>query len=798
MAEKGAPEFQRPVFAFQQNQAEEINLKAILYKYVRFWYLFALGIVMALTLAFLYLRYATPEYTIKSKVLIRDDKKGADMLGGTALGDLDVFQSSKIVDNEIEVLNAVSLMQRVLTDLSLQTSYYREGRFRSGEIYGNALPIKLIVSKLDSAAFGKSIVLQMQGDNSIVLEEQNEAGETIATTHQLGQEIKRPYATFTVVAGNPAADRESGDIIVKFHDIRKLANHYQRLLTISPVNKNASVLWISITDPVQEKGKDIVNKLIELYNEEAVEDKNLIASNTIEFIDERLKFLTAELTDVEKEVEDYKRQNELTDVSSEAKLYVERASDYNKQLAEFEIQLDVLNSIEKYLSGNGQQYQLVPSALSIQDPTLMGLITKFNELQLERERLLRTTQPTNILVLNVTDQLTNLRANILENLTNIKRGLTITHNNLKGSMAQFENRIQQVPAIERELLEIQRQQGIKQGLYLYLLQKREESAVSLAAAISISRVLDPAMASDSPVKPKKQLIYLLAILLGLGLPFGFIYMRDLFNDKVETLQEVKQGTTTPILGEISHSDFPEKLVVTENSRSTVTELFRLIRTNLQFSTVGKQNKVILVTSSMSGEGKTFFSINLGASLALTGKRVVLVNFDLRKPRLMQDLGLSNELGITNYLISDKLSIEDILTPSEEVSGLYAIGSGPIPPNPAELMLSAKVNHLLDELKEAFDYVLIDTAPVGQVADAFTLAPHVDSSIYIIRYGYTRKSQVEIVDDIYKTNKLNHPMIVLNDAKKENGYGYGYAYGYGYGESPQPKSWTKKLKARVGA
>ncbi|WP_299708101.1 tyrosine-protein kinase [uncultured Pontibacter sp.] len=792
MAEKGTPESQRPVYAFQNGQVEEINLKAILYKYVRYWYFFALGVVMALTLAFLYLRYATPEYTIKSKVLIRDDKKGADLLGGTALGDLDLFQSGKIVDNEIEVLNAVSLMQRVLSDLSLQVSYFTDGRFSDREIYGKDLPLKVIVTKLDSAAFDKTIVIQMKGDNRFLLEEVNEVGDIVRSEHKFGQELRRSYATFTVVAGNTFSPY---NIIVKFHDIRKLANHYQQLLLISPVNKNASVLWISITDPVQDKGKDIVNKLVELYNKEAVEDKNLIASNTIEFIDERLKFLTDELTDVEKEVEAYKRQNELTDVSSEAELYVKSASEYNKQLAEFEIQLEVLNSIEKYLRDNGQNYQLVPSALSIQDPTLVGLITKFNELQLERERLLLTTQSTNVLVLNITDQLANLRANIVENLTNIKRGLTITRNNLKASMAQFENRIQQVPSIERELLEIQRQQGIKQGLYLYLLQKREESAVSLAAAVSISRVLDPAMASDLPVKPKKQLIYILAILLGLGLPLAFVYVRDLFNDKVETLHEVKQATATPVLGEISHSDYPEKLVVKENSRSAVTELFRLVRTNLQFSTVGKENKVILVTSSMSGEGKTFFSINLGASLALTGKRVVLVNFDLRKPRLMQDIGLSNEVGITNFIITDKLSVSDILTPVQEVPGLYAIGSGPIPPNPAELMLSSKVQFLLEELKDSFDYILIDTAPVGQVADAFTIAPYANSSVYIIRYGYTRKNQVEIIDDIYKTDKLKHPMIILNDAKKENGYGYGYAYGYGYGET-EPKNWRKRISAKA--
>ncbi|RDV11100.1 capsular biosynthesis protein [Pontibacter diazotrophicus] len=771
MTEKG-------LFQFQPEASEEIDLKALLFKYMRYWYLFLMGAVIGLGMAFLYLRYTTPQYSIKSKVLIRDDKKGGDLLGNSAFGELDMFKSTKNIDNEIEVLTAVSLMQRVLTELSLQTSYYKPGNIRDVELYGEELPLKVIVSKLDSAAYGKSIVLHVKDNNSFEIEEENEA---VVSEHQFGQEIQKAYGTFTVVAAAGASSPSSPkNIVVQFIDIRKLANAYNSRLSIEPVNKNASVLMISLVEPVRKKGKDIINKLVEVYNKEAVEDKNLVASNTIQFIDERLTFLTTELSDVEKDVEKYKRQNELTDVSSEAKMFVERASEYNKQLAEFEIQLEVLNSIEKYLRGKGQQYQLVPSTLSIQDPTLLGLIAKFNELQLERERMLRTTQANNLLIQNINDQLANLQVNILENLQNIKRGLVITRDNLKTSMASFESRIQQVPLIERELLEIQRQQGIKQGLYLYLLQKREESAVSLAAAVSNSRVLDPAMVGDEPVKPKKMLVYLLGLMMGLGLPFAWIFVRDLLNDRVQEKKEVEQATKIPILGEVAHNKTGYAVAVTQDNRSPVAEMFRLIRTNLQFATAGKENKVLLVTSSMSGEGKTFFSINIGASLVLTGKKVVILGFDLRKPRLLQELGIPEGPGITDYLISDKLSVDDIVKPSTDVPGLYVVGSGPVPPNPAELMMSPKVGQLLQLLKGNFDHVIIDTAPVGQVADAFTLAPHIDSSIYIVRYGYTHKSQLEIIDDVYKHKKLQHPMLVLNDAQMGNNYGYGY----GYGEKPK--------------
>jgi tyrosine-protein kinase Etk/Wzc len=758
----------------QVQTTEEIDIKGIILRYLRYWYLFVIGVVLCFALAFLYLRYTTPQYPVSSTLLIKDDKKGPDLSGNAVFSDLEIFKSSNNINNEIQVLKSKSLMQRVLQELGLQASFFIEGDVKTTEVYGASLPIKLIIHELDSAAFNKWAVIHFKRRNQFELE----AGQQ-RTVHQFGQEIRSSLGRFTVVAATSrAASVPPGHdkLKIKFHDTRQLGNYYSQKLQVATVNKEASVLSISLVDPVPEKGEDIINKLVEVYNKEAVEDKNQIAANTIEFIEDRLHFLTSELTDVEKNVEQYKKRNDLTDVSSEAQLYLKQASEYNNQLAEFEIQLDVLNATENYLKEQGGEFALVPGTLSVEDPVLLGLIAQFNELQLKRQRMLRTTRPNNPLVVSMEEQLANLRLNILENLQNIKKGLLITRQNLQASSSRFESRIQQVPSMERELLEISRQQGIKEGLYLYLLQKREEAALSLAATVSNSRVIDPAVAGRVPVQPKRQLVYLIALFMGMGLPLAFVYVKEMLNDKVQDRKEVERATTTPVLGEIARKHTGDTLVVTQDSKTPVAELFRLMRTNLQFATAGKENKVILVTSSMSGEGKTFFSINLAASLALVGKKAVILDFDFRKPRVAHHLGLGNEVGITNYLISEGLSEEEVLKPSRVFKDLYVVGSGPVPPNPAELMQLPKVGDLITSLKKQFDYIIIDTSPVGQVADALTLNPYVDSCLYLVRYNYTLKEQLGIIDDIYRNRKLKHPMLVLNDARKNNSYGYGYGYG----------------------
>jgi capsular exopolysaccharide synthesis family protein len=416
----------------------------------------------------------------------------------------------------------------------------------------------------------------------------------------------------------------------------------------------------------------------------------------------------------------------------------------------------------------------VPSTLNFEDPTLVNLITRYNEIQLERERMLRTTQPGNPLVQDLTEQLSSLRGNILENLDNIEQGLAITKKNLESSSGRFRSQIQKVPSIERELLEINREQGTKGNLYLYLLQKREESALALEITIPTSRMLDPATADDIPVSPKTVLIYLLAFVIGVGIPFSVIYIKDALNDKVQSKKDIQRITNTPILGEISHNTTGTSVAISKDSTSPIGELFRLIRSNLQFATAGKENKVILITSSIGGEGKTFFTINLAASLTLIGKKVVILELDLRKPSLLKQLGIKSRGGITDYLVNpEKFAIEDIIKPHQHIRGLYMASAGSIPPNPAELMLSPNLSYLVNVLKESFDYILLDTPPVGQVADAFSLSPLIDSTIYLLRHNYTPKSMIEIIDEIYKSKKLKHPMIVLNDSKESGSYGYGY-------------------------
>lgn len=749
------------------------NVGQLVGHYARYWYWFILSISLCLGGAFFYLKYyAVPEYSIISSLLIKDDK-GESALSSESF-DLNMFASSKNLNNEIEVLESTSLMERVVAALGLTTTYHQVGRFRNQELYGNDLPIKVITDRLAPSVTNQDVILHLKPNNTFELEEN---GKT--TIYSYGQQIHRPYADFTIVADSNAqrvASYTNSRIIVGLHNLRNIAARYREKILIAPVSKESTVLRVSMTDALPQRGRDVIDKLVEMYNQEALEDKNQMATNTIHFLDERLRFLTGELTGVEKKVERYKSANEVTDVTAQASNYLEQASDYNKKLSDWAIQINVLKSIEAYLTTSGNQHKLVPSALGIEDPTLAGLIGKFNELQLERERMLRTTEPNNPLVQNLDQQLASLQGNILENLRNIKNGLLITSNNLQANSGKFRSRIQQVPMLERQLQDINRQQETKQKLYLYLLQKREEAGLSLAGAVANTRVIDSAASTDYPIRPSKQIIYLVALLVGFLVPFGSIYSKEMLNDKVRTREDIERLTATPILGELARNT-QSALVMTKGNRSGLAEMFRLIRTNLHFAAASPEDKMLLVTSSMSREGKTFFSLNLGATLVLTGKRVVVLEMDLRQPALLQMLQMNSSLGITDYITSARTAIDELLHPVDQMPDLFVIGAGQPVANPAELMMSPKMGYLLHELRESFDYVIIDTAPVGKVADAFSLRSYVDQTIYMVRSGYTFKKQLGIIDNIFRNKKLPNPLLVLNDVristKNSDSYGYGY-------------------------
>lgn len=758
---------------FRVENQEYVNVQEVISKYTRYWYVFLLSLVVCIALAYAYLYLAAPQYKISSSILLKhEESEGNSFTNGQSLGELNFASSKQRIDNEIEVLRAKSLMQRVFKELGLYTTYFKNGHFRKQEIYGAELPLRLSITKLHPSAYGKMITITRK--TSTTYELVSDDGE--ASTHKFGEEVSKSYGIFTVIA--TPDNRTAEPIYVLFNDIRKLANEYNEELKVEAVNRKASVISITLVDNVPQKGKDIINKLLELYGVEALEDRNLAAKTTISFIDDRLRYLTSEITDVERNVQQFKQANEVTDVTANADQYLAQATEYNKQLADLEIQIDVLESIESYINKSPGKFEMVPSNLTIQDPTLVQLVTKYNELQLERERMLRTALPNNPLVQDLNDQLASLQLSILENLHNIKSGLLITQKRLQSTSGKYRSQIQKVPSIERNLLEISRQQGIKSNLYLFLLQKREESALALEVTVPRTRMLDTAIEGDKPVSPKPTLVYLLAVIVGFGLPFSAIYLKEALNDKITSKRDIKNLTDTPILGEISHSSAGRSLIVTEDTGSSISELFRLVRSNLQFATAGKENKVVMVTSNTSGEGKTFFSINLAASLTLIGKKVALLELDLRMPSLSKQLGRSPGIGISDYLVGVKrVSLEDIVRPHAGVPGLYIASAGSLPPNPAELMASPALATLINSLKASFDYIIIDTAPVGRVADALSLSPLIDSTIYIVRANYTNKSSLELLDDIYQNQKLAYPMVVINDVKADGKQSYGYGYSY---------------------
>ncbi|OUJ73889.1 GumC family protein [Hymenobacter crusticola] len=756
--------------------------------YRRYWYLFALGLLVALTGAWLYLRYTVPQYSINMTILIKDKKDEPQQQRNERFNNLNEENASKNIDNEILLLKSNSLMQRVFANLDMQAAYYIKGRVGKQELYGENLPCRLLISRLDSSAYNKQVLLQVIDATHFTLGEANKTAQTYA----FGQLLHTPYGEFTVVSkpANLAAFRQH-PLLIRFQDRRELAGSYAKKLGVSTINKQASLLTLNVTDAVPERGEAVLNKLVEVYNQEAVEDKNQLANNTIRFIDDRLKYLESDLTSVEKNVEKFSRENNVVNITSQVQQSLQEASGYNKQLSDFNIQLDVLSSIEQYINQPTEPNQLIPGTLSVQDPTLSGLITKFNELQLERERMLRTVQADNPLVLTMTDQLTNLRGSILENLRTLKNNLVITRRSLQAKSGQFGSRLQQMPTIERGLQEISRQQDLKKDLYLYLLQKREEAALALAGAVSNARIIDAAQAGDAPVSPQKTAVVFIALMLGLGLPFAFVYVKNMFNDKVQSLQEVAWATGVPVLGELAHNRTRETVVISPNTRSPLAEMVRLLRTNYQLATSGAANQVILVTSSRSGDGKTFVSLNLAASLLLAGKKVIIVNLDLRKPGSLAEAGELSGPGLSEYVTDESVRINDLVQSSSTVEGLYVVGSGELPANPAELLLSPRVGQLLNVLKESFDHIILDSAPIGQVADAYSVAPYVDATLYVVRYNVTQKAQLQFINKLRTEHTFNQLMVVLNDARPNNLSAYGYGQGYGYPEASKTKK-SKKL------
>lgn len=738
-------------------------------KYVRYWYVFLLSIAICLGAASLYIFLCTPSFKVNSTLLIKETVGAGPRIKESAFSDLDMFHSFSTVYNEIEVLRSKDLLRKVLQDLSLETRYYEKDLFKRKELYGEALPIKIFTHNLTNAAYQKKdLIIDILDDKKFALIDSSNR-----KVYSFNKLIREP--DFEILVNKTSSfTRSSGLLYIEFQDLDGLAEAYSlSRLVIAPVVKDANTIQLSVEDVLPERGIDILTKLIETYNRENVENKSLKARSTIDFIDNRLKFLNQDLTGVAQEVENYKVQNMVTDLNSDAQVTVQNSGNYSQQLASANVQIAVIRSLEKYLQNSDIKGSLVPSTLTLDDNTLTALTNKYNDLQIEKQRLLRNVRPDNPLILGINEQLAGLKASIKESLNNVKKGLMLERSSLLSRTTKFQTDIKKVPALERGLLERNRAQSVKENLFHYLLQKREETALSLSSTVPNSQVIDRPAYQSTPVSPRTSLIYLCALMAGFIIPVCAIYANDVLNAKVQDVSDVKEIKGLRILGELSRKEKNEPVVIQKDSRTTLSELFRYIRMNLNFSNKSNDSQVLLITSGMKGEGKTFFSLNLAMSMAFIHKRVILLEFDLRKPDLLDYIGLKQELGLSDYLDSDTLDLDSIIIDSVLSPQLSVIGCGTFPKAPSELLMSYKIQILFDELRKRYDYIIVDTSPVGQVADAFSLVPFTDASIYLVRYNFTNLRQLDVLRDIVEYEKLKNIQIVFNDARKGNGNAYGY-------------------------
>ena len=783
---------------------EEVNIQELLFRYLIHWPWFVASVVFCVVCAFAYLKIATPIYNVSATVLIKDEDKGG---GATMASELEkmglggMMNTKSNVDNEVEVLKSKSLALEVVEQLNLYVSYRNEDGWISKEMYRTS-PVLVSLTPQEADQLPKPMKVKMNLLARGKMDVEIQVGEKKYQKH-----LDKLPAVFPTDEGTVAFLANSDTLVGKWGEVQhvtatignpmSVAKGYSTALSIAPTSKTTSVVNISLQNSSTQRGKDFINKLIEVYNINTNNDKNEVAQKTAEFIDERIAIISKELGSTEQDLETFKRTAGITDLSSEAKIALEGNAEYEKRRVENQTQISLVKDLQRYLQGS--DYEVLPSNVGLKDEALATAIAKYNEMLMERNRLLRTSTENNPTIINLTSSIHAMRANVVASMDATLKGLQITKADLQREAKRFSQRISDAPTQERQFVSIARQQEIKAGLYLMLLQKREENAITLAATANNAKIIDAAIPDEAPVAPKKMMILLMALMMGAGIPVGIIYLISLTQVTIEGRADVEKLTTLSVIGDIPVADGLKgsSIAVFENQNNLMSETFRGIRTNLQFL-LEEDQKVIMVTSTVSGEGKSFVSANTAISLSLLGKKVVIVGLDIRKPGLNKVFNLSTkEQGITQFLTDPKRNIMDLVQQSDINANLFILPGGAVPPNPTELLARKGLEEAIEQLKQHFDYIVLDTAPVGMVTDTQLISRVADLTIYVCRADYTRKSEFSLVNELAATNKLPRISIAINglDLKKKKygyyygygkygkyyGYGKRYGYGYGYGE-----------------
>jgi len=747
-----------------------LSIKDLFFKYVRFLPVFLVSVAVCLLGAYLYLRYTTPIYRVTGTLSFKTDESNR----GGKFDDIFLAKSVSDVQSEIEILKSQALMQRVVDSAKLQTNYFAVGKIKTLNIY-NACPFRLNIIKLTDSFTSFKMNFTFPSENEFRVNKE-------PAKYKFGDAFANAYGVFSLTRVRNGVNGK--EFNVEWKSTPEQAASYAPMVRVAPKIAGSNIYNIQIDYENSSLAADIINNLMIRYKDASIEDKNATIRQRLDYIVKQLGRIEGDLDSIEARRIAYVNENNLSAYEQQLGTFFNIQTESNQKIADLKQQLLVIDILKAYLEDAMNNFELTPSPFTLSDETLRVMITGYNTLQTERKRMLEQKIPeTNPQILAKNEELEKQRKGVLESLKNLK----VTYNSAiddyyrRGSQAIFRQK--EMPAKIQRLLEMERDRDSKLALYKFLQEQQEEAAMQYAATVSNSKILEGAYPTNTPIRPNRRAIQLLAIIMGIGLPAMYIFLQEIINDKVNTRYDIEKLTTASVLGEVGHSYSSSSMIVSKTNRSMVSEQFRIIRSNLQYILNKVEKPVIMITSSFSAEGKSFITTNLGGVMALAGRKTVMLEFDIRKPKLFSGMKLSSKQGITNFLVG-KAKMEDLPIKIPGYDNLFGISCGPVPPNPSELLLDSRVEEMFAWLKENFDVILVDTAPVGMVSDAMTLGKFADTTLYIVRQGYTYKKQISLIDEFYHENRLPKISIVINDVKLKPGYGYygygRYGYGYGYG------------------
>lgn len=769
---------------FSLPQESGVDVKKWLFRILRLWPWIIVSLIFCIACAYIYLRSTEPVFKSVSSLIIEDPEKGQK----DVLKDMNMNGSGKTVENEIIEMKSRDLMRDVVLQEQLYTLVKRKGTFSERTIYRLDLPVLIEVPNPDTILNFTQFRLFKEGNDWMVSTNPKQSSKVrFGEGYMIGNILIRFWPNKFV---NGPVRPEDNNYTVYLRPIGAAVNDYIGRLQVDPYSKTASILNLSIIDNDPTKASAVLGTLMDNYSQHGLTDKNKEISNTIHFLNERLAVVEGDLRKVEGDIQSFQTRNKMVDITSQSAQFISSANQIDQQKATQITQMNMLNEAERQLTSD-KTTSTVPSTLGISDPTINNLSQKLSTLILQRDDLASRAGPRNPLLVNYEDQIKSLQSSLLDNIQKLKKGYGVALNDIQSKEAQFANKISSVPEQQKELIQIKRNQSVQEQLYYFLLQRREESQIKLASSTTDTRTVEQPYGVGQ-IKPNNQQVIGIGIFMGLFIPIAILLLIGFFDNKVEDKKEIEKSTFAPLLGEIQYvKKMDNPIQITSKSRSVIAEQLRAIRTAISYTGKGEATKSILVTSQRSGEGKSFTSLNLAASYSQLGKKVVVLEFDLRKPRIARSLGLDPKIGISTYLSRD-IILSDILIPLPEMDGnLFLLPAGPLPPNPAELILGDNMAKMMKHLNEFFDYIIIDTPPFSIITDATLLQQYADINIVVLRQGYTFKNVYQELNQ-RMVQFPNQPLyLILNGTGKRQEYGYTQNYGYGYGYFEDEKKKTVK-------